>query len=174
VTKALTQKKAKKKALPSIDISEEEEEERLEEEGFIQDADPMPMVLDRLTGKDVELRIVKSAEMLKFTNMEDSTPSDENATCQVARAFGTTAWASSVLALPPQGKTAVAMSENQLRTCVVLSGKVKVSVHRSSFILHMGGMFYIPAGNVFSIENVSYSRHARLAISEFSLFENES
>jgi len=151
---------------------DDDDEAGLSDEGFVQDEDPLPVVRDRLTGQDTELRIVKSAAMLDFREMEGGAR-DANGSAMIATAFGTSAWSSSVIVVPAGSKTAVSESENQLKTCVVLSGQVQVSVHRSHFVMKSGGMFYIPAGNVFRLENMSLSRPARIAMSEFALFDDE-
>ena len=91
----------------------------------------------------------------------------------IATAFGTSAWSSSVIVVPPGSKTAVSESPDQLKTCVVLAGQIRVSVHRSHFVMKSGGMFYIPAGNLFRLENMSLTRAARIAMSEFTLFNGE-
>jgi len=139
----------------------------------VEEQDPKACVRDRLTGEDVELRIVKSAEMLEYKAMPEVQPRD-SLPCKCATAFGGAAWSSSVIVLPPRSRTAMDVSENQLKTCVLVSGQVKVSVHRSHFVMRTGGMFYIPAGNNFTLENMSATRHARVCMSEFKLFEKES
>ena len=116
----------KKKATPKTRksraavIEEEEEEDdddsgNLSDEGFVQDDDPMPVVRDRLSGQDVELRIVKSAAMLEFRDMEGGSREPGGAS-QIATAFGTSTWRSSVIVVPPASKTAVSESGNQLKT----------------------------------------------------------
>jgi len=156
-------------------MEEEEEDEDLDalfaDDGYVEEEDPMPVVRDRVTGLDKQVQIVKLPEMLEFIDMPGSSSNGESA--KMATAFGSSAWSSSVLVVPPRGQTAVDISENKLKSCVILMGQVTVSVHRSHFVMKAGGMFYIPPGNIFSLENPSHTRQARISMSEFKLFDNE-
>lgn len=44
----------------------------------------------------------------------------------------------------------------------VIAGAVRVELHRTSFVMAVGGQFLIPRGNAYAIENVSPTTKAKL------------
>lgn len=44
----------------------------------------------------------------------------------------------------------------------VIAGAVRVELHRTSFVMAVGGQFLIPRGNAYAIENVSPTTTAKL------------
>ena len=70
--------------------------------------------------------------------------------------------------IPPQTRTATAFTGDQTQVCVVLSGQIQVSIHKSHFVLAMGGQFYVPPQNVYAIRNLSHSRDCRVCLTSFN------
>eukprot|EP00656_Telonema_subtile_P035381 TRINITY_DN39361_c0_g1_i1.p1 TRINITY_DN39361_c0_g1~~TRINITY_DN39361_c0_g1_i1.p1 ORF type:complete len:470 (-),score=81.96 TRINITY_DN39361_c0_g1_i1:38-1447(-) len=155
--------KPKRGGTPGYEEEDEEEEEvtaALESQGFHQEVYPMAIVKDALSGEDTQIPIVKSAKMLDFDHNDDNSMS--------ATAFDGVGWKCKVVLIPPQARTATAFTGDQTQVCVVLSGQIQVSVHKSHFVLAMGGQFYVPPQNVFAIRNLSHSRDCRVCLMSFT------
>lgn len=137
----------------------------LESEGFRREAQPMAIVKDALSGEDTTIPIVKSAQMLEFVMCQDDS--------LIATAFEGCDWRCGVLLIPPQARTAAVSSEDKTQVCVVLSGQIQVSIHKSHFVLAMGGQFFVPPHNIFAIRNLSHSRDCRVCLTGFTTIASD-
>lgn len=55
----------------------------------------------------------------------------------------------------------------------MLSGQIQVSVHKSHFVLSMGGHFFVPPQNIYAVRNLSQSRDCRIHVTRFSTIESD-
>merc|ERR1711865_1180891 len=140
--------------------------EGMELEGFRKEAVPMAIVKDALSGEDITIPIVKSAKMLEFGMCDDES--------LIATAFEGVGWRCGVLLIPPQARTTAVSSGDKTQVCVVLSGQIQVSIHKSHFVLAMGGQFFVPPHNIFAIRNLSHSRDCRVCLTGFTTLSGQS
>ncbi|TBU35568.1 Mif2/CENP-C like-domain-containing protein [Dichomitus squalens] len=126
------------------------------EEGWDDETDPHCKVLEFGTdGKEVERRVAFTAKMI--------TP---KAAAQGAfyfqKIFGDGDYlASGVLYIPPNSTKPTKSTKDNTFVFFVIQGAVKFCVHQTNFILATGGMFMVPRGNVYYIQNIC-DREARL------------
>ncbi|TFK64211.1 hypothetical protein BDN72DRAFT_881628, partial [Pluteus cervinus] len=62
--------------------------------------------------------------------------------------------AAGVLVLPPQGIKPSNNAKANTLMFYLAAGTVKFSIENDEFVLHAGGMFMVPRGNVYNIHNV--------------------
>ncbi len=92
--------------------------------------------------------------------------SAQNSTFAFEKVFGVDEFmAAGVLHIEVRGQKPIKPSKDNNYVFVVLQGACRVTVHRSTFLVAPGGMFLVPKGNSYGIENVC-QREVRLFFSQ--------
>ncbi|EIW84784.1 hypothetical protein CONPUDRAFT_48001 [Coniophora puteana RWD-64-598 SS2] len=125
------------------------------EEGWDDETPISHIVLDYLTQEEVKRRIA-------FTNkMLDPRPAGNN-DWFFEKVFGDADFmAVGMVVIPPGGRKPNKATKDNTYAFCVLQGAIKVVIHESSMILATGGMFLVPRGNHYLIENIC-EREVRL------------
>ncbi|KAI0093782.1 Mif2/CENP-C like-domain-containing protein [Irpex rosettiformis] len=125
------------------------------EEGWDDDTDPMGVVLQYPTDQEVTQRVAFTAKMV---NPKPAA----NAQFSFQKIFGDGNFmAAGQLVIPPGGSKPTKGTKDNTFIFYVLEGAVTFKVHRTSFVLATGGMFLVPRGNMYYIQNIS-DRDAKL------------
>ncbi|KZT59926.1 hypothetical protein CALCODRAFT_493192 [Calocera cornea HHB12733] len=113
------------------------------EKGCDKQTDPLGVVIEYVTRNEVERRIAFTTESMIEPR--------EAANARFRFQF----LAAGMLSIPiGETKPAKSSKENSY-VFYVIQGAVKVQIYRTSFLISVGGMFLVPRGNVYSIENVA-------------------
>ncbi|EJD02264.1 uncharacterized protein FOMMEDRAFT_86864 [Fomitiporia mediterranea MF3/22] len=125
------------------------------EEGWDDKTDPTGVVLDYHSGKEVQRRLVFTAKMI--------TPEPAmNNEFLYQKIFGDGDFiAAGELIVPVNGRKPSKASRDNTYIFYLIEGAINLKVHRTSFVIASGGMFLIPRGNTYYIENIS-QRPAKL------------
>ncbi|THH12011.1 hypothetical protein EW145_g281 [Phellinidium pouzarii] len=125
------------------------------EDGWDDQTDPHGIVLDYQTGQEVQRRLAFTAKMViprSATNNDFS----------YQKIFGDGEFiAAGQLILPVGGKKPSKGTKDNTYVFYLIEGAVQLKIHRTSFVLASGGMFLIPRGNTYYLENIS-KRPAKL------------
>ncbi|TDL24984.1 hypothetical protein BD410DRAFT_813828 [Rickenella mellea] len=125
------------------------------EEGWDDDTQPMASVTDFVTGVDQMRRVVFTKKMV------EPKPA-ANAQFAYQKIFGDGEFiAAGQLVVPPGGKKPSKGTKDNTYVFYLIEGAITLKIHRSSFILSSGGMFLVPRGNTYYIENIC-NREAKL------------
>ncbi|PIL24353.1 hypothetical protein GSI_14106 [Ganoderma sinense ZZ0214-1] len=126
------------------------------EEGWDDETDPHCMVLEYgEDGQEVERRIA-------FTSKMVAPKPAAQGSFLFQKIFGEGDYlASGQLVIPPNSTKPTKSTKDNTFVFYVIQGAVKFSVHKTSFVLATGGMFMVPRGNVYYIQNIC-DRDARL------------
>ncbi|GJE87017.1 CENP-C like-domain-containing protein [Phanerochaete sordida] len=136
------------------------------EEGWDDETNPMAVVTDFVTGKESETRVAFTAGMVSLRDAA-------NANFKFQKMFSDGSFlAAGQLLIPPEGSKPTKSTRDNSFIFYVIEGGVKVTIHRTSFIITTGGMFYVPRGNMYVIHNVS-DRDARLFFAQARKVEKE-
>ncbi|KAI5116067.1 hypothetical protein M0805_005580 [Coniferiporia weirii] len=153
--------KPRSRSKPYGDAEENEEGEGGEmiafnpEEGWDDLMDPHGVVLDYQTGQEVQRRLAFTAKMVI-----PRTAANNDFAYQ--KIFGDGEFiAAGQLILPVGGKKPSKGTKDNTYVFYLIEGAVQLKVHRTSFVLASGGMFLIPRGNTYYLENIS-KRPAKL------------
>ncbi|KAL9936893.1 hypothetical protein V8E36_004128 [Tilletia maclaganii] len=157
-----------KKRGKSADSEDEEEEDvnhpsrfnergytRQPEDGWDAETEQMGIVWDVDTGEETTRRIACQRDEVKTKKVF-------NSEFRFDKVFGVDDFmAAGVIEIPAGGSKPVKPSKTNSYTFIVSEGAVRVRIHRSNFVVGPGGMFLVPKGNTYSIENVA-KRQSRL------------
>ncbi|KAH9482624.1 Inner kinetochore subunit cnp3 [Psilocybe cubensis] len=125
------------------------------EEGWDDDTSAICTVLHFTTKDEVERRIAWTAKMV-----EPRMAADKN--WSFDKIFGDDDFiAAGQLIIPPRGRKPSKAAKDNTYVFYVIEGAVNFKIHQTSMILATGGMFMVPRGNTYLIENIS-ERNARL------------
>ncbi|KAF5323945.1 hypothetical protein D9611_008285 [Ephemerocybe angulata] len=112
-------------------------------------------VLDYRTGQEVERRIAWTARMVNPQPVANNSWSFD-------KIFGDADFiAAGQLVIPPKSRKPSKATKDNTYIFYVVEGAVNLKVHETSMVLSTGGMFMVPRGNTYFIENIS-QRDARL------------
>ncbi|KDN48888.1 hypothetical protein K437DRAFT_255446 [Tilletiaria anomala UBC 951] len=129
------------------------------EDGWDKDTEPYGLVWDADTVKEVQRHIACTSSQIRVRKAH-------NATFAFEKVFGVDEFmAAGVLHIEVDGQKPVKPSKDNNYVFVVLQGAARVTVNRSTFLVAPGGMFFVPKGNNYGIENVS-KRELRLFFSQ--------
>lgn len=129
------------------------------EDGWDKDTSPSKMVMDPMTGEETEKQIACTSAQLRPRMAVGCTFGFEKVF--VVEDF----MATGVLFLLVEGQKPLKNSKDNYYTFTVLEGCVRVCVHQAEFTIAPLGMFFVPRGNDYSIQNIS-KRVARLAFTQ--------
>ncbi|KAF5323949.1 hypothetical protein D9611_008281 [Ephemerocybe angulata] len=125
------------------------------EEGWDDDTPSNAKVLDYRTGQEVERRIAWTARMVNPQPVANNSWSFD-------KIFGDADFiAAGQLVIPPKSRKPSKATKDNTYIFYVVEGAVNLKVHETSMVLSTGGMFMVPRGNTYFIENIS-QRDARL------------
>ncbi|KAF9053118.1 Mif2/CENP-C like-domain-containing protein [Panaeolus papilionaceus] len=125
------------------------------EEGWDDATEAKCVVLHYTTQEEVTRRIAWTAKMV-----EPKMAADHN--WSFDKIFGDDDFiAAGQLIIPPQGRKPSKAAKDNTYVFYVIEGAVNFKIHNTSMILSTGGMFMVPRGNMYLIENIS-NRDARL------------
>ncbi|TFK46651.1 hypothetical protein OE88DRAFT_1707180 [Heliocybe sulcata] len=118
------------------------------EEGWDDQTDPKGMIVDYITRQEVERRVAFTARMLE-------PKAAANNDFYFQRVFGDGEFmAAGHLIIPPKKSKPSKATKDNTYVFYVIEGAVNVRVHKTSFIVATGGMFLIPRGNQYFIQNI--------------------
>ncbi|KAL1689595.1 Mif2/CENP-C like-domain-containing protein [Schizophyllum commune] len=119
------------------------------EEGWDDETDPFGLINDVDLGEEVKRRIVYTAKMVQ------TTPS-ANGEWAFDRIFSDANFmAAGMITLIPNGRKSTKPTKDNTYIFYVLEGAVNVRIHVQSAIVASGGMFMVPRGNTYFIENIA-------------------
>ncbi|KAG2749841.1 hypothetical protein P692DRAFT_20832737 [Suillus brevipes Sb2] len=119
------------------------------EEGWDDDTQESGVVIDYVTEEPVLRRIVYTAKKI------DPKPA-AGAGWFFQKIFGEGDFiAAGVLRIPPQGRKPSKGTKDNTYVFYVIEGAVAAVIHESQYIVATGGMFIVPRGNTYYIENIS-------------------
>ncbi|KAF5313505.1 hypothetical protein D9611_008548 [Ephemerocybe angulata] len=125
------------------------------EEGWDDDTPSNAKVLDYRTGQEVERRIAWTARMVNPQPVANNSWSFD-------KIFGDADFiAAGQLVIPPKSRKPSKATKDNTYIFYVVEGAVNLKVHETSMVVSTGGMFMVPRGNTYFIENIS-QRDARL------------
>ncbi|KAH6902392.1 Mif2/CENP-C like-domain-containing protein [Coprinopsis sp. MPI-PUGE-AT-0042] len=76
------------------------------------------------------------------------------------------------MVIPPNGTKSEKSTKDLVYILYVIEGTVSVKIHETPLVIAAGGMFMIPRGNTYSIENISQS-DARLFFTQTRKMRND-
>ncbi|KZO90505.1 hypothetical protein CALVIDRAFT_590752 [Calocera viscosa TUFC12733] len=124
-------------------------EEKPPEMGWDKKTDPLGVVIEYITKGEVERRIAFTQSMIEPREAA-------NARFKFQKIFGDGEFLAAGMLSVPVGETKPAKSsKDNSYVFYVIQGAVKVQIYRTSFLIAVGGMFLVPRGNVYSLENVA-------------------
>ncbi|PCH37933.1 hypothetical protein WOLCODRAFT_161168 [Wolfiporia cocos MD-104 SS10] len=125
------------------------------EEGWDDETEPEGIVLDYERGKEIERRLAFTAKMI---NPKPALNSD----FYFHKVFADEDFvAAGEMVIPPNKQKPTKNTKDNTFVFYVIEGAVNCKVHRTNFLLATGGMFLVPRGNLYYIQNAS-DRDARL------------
>ncbi|KAF9532781.1 Mif2/CENP-C like-domain-containing protein [Crepidotus variabilis] len=125
------------------------------EEGWDDDTEAKCVVQNYTTREEVERRIAWTAKMVEPRLATDRTWSFD-------KIFGDDDFiAAGQLVIPPKGRKPSKAAKDNTYVFYVIEGAVNFKIHNQSMVLATGGMFMVPRGNTYFIENIC-NRDARL------------
>ncbi|KAJ2930701.1 hypothetical protein H1R20_g6395, partial [Candolleomyces eurysporus] len=125
------------------------------EEGWDDDTPSNAKVLDYRNGQEVERRIAWTAKMVNPRPVANNSWSFD-------KIFGDADFiAAGQLVIPPNSRKPSKATKDNTYIFYVVEGAVNLKVHDTSLVLSSGGMFMVPRGNTYFIENIS-QRDAKL------------
>ncbi|KAK0539400.1 mitotic fidelity of chromosome transmission- protein [Tilletia horrida] len=128
---------------------------RQPEDGWDEETDQMGIVWNVDTGEETTRRIACQRDEVKTRKVF-------NSEFKFEKVFGVDDFmAAGVIEIPVGGSKPVKPSKTNSYTFIVSEGAVRVRIHRSNFVMGPGGMFLVPKGNTYSIENIA-KRESRL------------
>ncbi|OIW27709.1 hypothetical protein CONLIGDRAFT_445711 [Coniochaeta ligniaria NRRL 30616] len=104
-------------------------------------------------------------EQLAVSGQAIQTREIRNATFKFAKTLSMPFYGAGVVDLPPGAEKRPKNSRKMYMTFFVHSGRVLVTVNETSFRISRGGMWFVPRGNTYSIEN-DYDEPARVFFSQ--------
>ncbi|KAF8213567.1 Mif2/CENP-C like-domain-containing protein [Mycena galopus ATCC 62051] len=129
------------------------------EAGWDDHTDTTAEVLDYHSGKTVTRRVAFTTKMFSPAPAKEKGPDDA---WSFEKIFGDGDFVAAGQLVIPEGKRKPRKStKDNTNIFFVVEGAVNVMVHHTSFVLATGGMFMVPRGNRYSIENVG-ERSAKL------------
>ncbi|EJU05158.1 hypothetical protein DACRYDRAFT_74294 [Dacryopinax primogenitus] len=124
-------------------------EEDPPEKGWDSKTDPLGVVMEYVTKTEVERRVAFTQSMVQPREAA-------NARFKFQKIFGDGEFLAAGMLSIPVGETKPAKSsKDNSYVFYVIQGAVKVQIYRTSFLVSIGGMFLVPRGNVYEIENVA-------------------
>ncbi|EKM55234.1 uncharacterized protein PHACADRAFT_255701 [Phanerochaete carnosa HHB-10118-sp] len=136
------------------------------EEGWDDETNPIATAIDYVTQQEIEARVAFTTKMVSLRDAA-------NANFKFQKMFSDGSFlAAGQLLIPPNGSKPTKSTKDNSFIFYVIEGGVKVTIHRTSFIITTGGMFYVPRGNMYVIHNVS-DRDARLFFAQARKVEKE-
>ncbi|KAI0345115.1 hypothetical protein BDW22DRAFT_1000002 [Trametopsis cervina] len=125
------------------------------EQGWDDETNEMGTVLEYPTNNEVTKRIAFTARMVH-------PKLDASGQFSFVKIFGDGNFmAAGQLIIPPGGSKPTKGSKDNTFMFYVIEGAVAYKVHRTRFVLSTGGMFLVPRGNTYYIQNIS-DRDAKL------------
>ncbi|KAJ7124803.1 Mif2/CENP-C like-domain-containing protein [Mycena crocata] len=124
------------------------------EAGWDDDTDPLAAVLDYRNGQAVNRRVAFTSKMFKPVTANPNAP--DNDKWLFEKIFGDGDFlAAGQLIIPVNGRKPSKATKDNTYIFLVVEGAVNVHVHETSFVLASGGMFMVPRGNTYFIENIA-------------------
>ncbi|TEB18934.1 hypothetical protein FA13DRAFT_1744891 [Coprinellus micaceus] len=118
------------------------------EDGWDDETPSNATVLDYRTGNEVERRIAWTAKMVNPQPVANNTWSFD-------KIFGDADFiASGQLVIPPNSRKPSKATKDNTYIFYVIEGAVNLKIHETSLVLSTGGMFMVPRGNMYFIENI--------------------
>ncbi|KZT23972.1 hypothetical protein NEOLEDRAFT_1068473 [Neolentinus lepideus HHB14362 ss-1] len=118
------------------------------EEGWDDQTEPKGTTVDYVTKQEVERRIAYTAKMLEPR-------AAANNDFYFQRVFGDGEFmAAGHLVIPPRKSKPSKTTKDNTYVFYVIEGAVNVHVHKTSAIVATGGMFLVPRGNMYYIQNI--------------------
>ncbi|CAA7271041.1 unnamed protein product [Cyclocybe aegerita] len=125
------------------------------EEGWDDDTQAKCMVLHYTSKEEIERRIAWTAKMVEPRMAANNNWSFD-------KIFGDDEFiAAGQLIIPPRGRKPSKAAKDNTYIFYVIEGAVNLKIHETSMILATGGMFMVPRGNTYFIENIC-QRDAKL------------
>ncbi|KAG9044550.1 hypothetical protein FS837_007955 [Tulasnella sp. UAMH 9824] len=119
------------------------------EDGWDAETDQNAMVIDYDTKQEIEKAIAQTAAML-------NPKQPLNASYAFQKVFSDGEFvAGGVLEIPVGGKKPSKPARDNTYLFYCIEGAVRVMVHRSTFVIARNGMFMVPRGNQYYLENIS-------------------
>lgn len=131
---------------------------------------PEAPVYNWVTGEEMPYRVVKSADMLKFSALGKSSSKAHNSAvttssksaepvsthAEVAYAFDEgDSFTSGVLTIGPSETTPVQNTAYSMEVFYVVAGALDVTINKSTFNVKKGSHFFVPSENRFRLRNTS-------------------
>ncbi|ORY22701.1 Mif2/CENP-C like-domain-containing protein [Naematelia encephala] len=131
-----------------------------DEEGWDEKTEPVGLVRQFPSGIEVDRRVAFTHSMLDPKEVLGSG-------FKYQKVFGEDQFvAAGVVYIPVGSSKPGKMSKDNSYVFYVVQGAVQVHIHRTSFVMAPKGMFMVPRGNHYSIENVSPTNEAQLFFSQ--------
>ncbi|KAH7929654.1 hypothetical protein BV22DRAFT_1002305 [Leucogyrophana mollusca] len=119
------------------------------EEGWDDETPTNGVVLDFLSGEEVKRRVAFTAKLVQ------PRPAGNN-DWRFQKVFGDgTFVAAGQLKIPPKAMKPTKSTKDNTYVFYVIEGAVSVVIHKTPFIVTSGGMFLVPRGNNYHIQNIS-------------------
>ncbi|KAF7306529.1 CENP-C-C domain-containing protein [Mycena indigotica] len=123
------------------------------EAGWDDDTDTQAMVVDFLSGEQIMRRVAFTSNMFDPQEARVTNPDDA---WSFQKIFGDEDFmAAGQLTIPPKKKKPPKASKDNTYMFYIVKGAINVTVGTQSLILAQGGMFMVPRGNTYLIENIS-------------------
>lgn len=122
-------------------------------EGFQEITNPKGTVLNSDNHVEVSMDIFHTPGMLNFTNPTGK-PAQENDPLVVHKYISQPLFGGGQVILRPGAEKGKQFVRQDTMVFYIIKGRVKVTVHKSSAILHTGSTFFVPQGNSYNIENL--------------------
>ncbi|XP_078352857.1 uncharacterized protein LOC144637673 isoform X2 [Oculina patagonica] len=135
----------------AVDSTEEEFEHDLE--GFQEIINPSGTVLNPENNEQVEMDIFHLPGMLNFTNPSGK-PAQDDDPLIVHKFISQPLFGGGHVVLRPGAEKGRQFVRNDTMVFYVIKGRVMVTVHQSSAVLHTGSTFFVPQGNSYNIKNL--------------------
>ncbi|EGN95716.1 hypothetical protein SERLA73DRAFT_186900 [Serpula lacrymans var. lacrymans S7.3] len=125
------------------------------EEGWDDNTETMGIVKDYVTGEEVERRVAWTSKMVQPKQAA-------NSDWLFQKIFGDGDFiAAGQLVIPPKGRKPSKGSKDNTYVFYVVEGAISLQIHETDLVLATGGMFLVPRGNTYFIENIC-DRNAKL------------
>ncbi|KAI9571275.1 Mif2/CENP-C like-domain-containing protein [Boletus coccyginus] len=136
------------------------------EEGWDEDTPTNATVIDYSTQQEISRRVAFLASMI-----EPNQAANSNWFFQ--KIFGEGEFiAAGQMHIPPKSQKPSKSTKDNTYVFYVIQGAVSVFIHETSFIITTGGMFLVPRGNTYYIENIA-ERDAKLFFTQARMLQAE-
>lgn len=143
-----------------LELSRRNVPEELEEE-----VDPTGVVINPNTMKEVKMKLLHSSRMLDFRSpvpVDGKDGDGDPAPLLVDKYFDHGQFGGGEVILRPGKEKGRQHVRSDTMVFFIVSGRVLVTVHNTSFVLAKGSTFFVPEGNVYNLINLDTDRDAHL------------